>query len=58
VRIDLRRIECFVAVAEQLSFTRAADQLSIARPWLSAEIRKLEADLGYALSVAASATSC
>jgi DNA-binding transcriptional LysR family regulator len=49
MRVDLRRIECFVAVAEQLSFTRAADRLCIAQPWLSAEIRRFEADLGYAL---------
>src|SRR5919199_2589864 len=49
VHLDLRQLEFFVAVAEELSFTRAAERLHVAQPWLSAEVRKLETDLGYPL---------
>src|SRR5919201_6893189 len=49
MRLDLRQLEFFVAVAGELSFTRAAERLHVAQPWLSAEVRKLETDLGYPL---------
>jgi DNA-binding transcriptional LysR family regulator len=49
VHLDLRQLEFFVAVAGELSFTRAAERLHVAQPWLSAEVRKLEAGLGYSL---------
>ncbi|MNZ67103.1 Hca operon transcriptional activator [compost metagenome] len=49
MRIDARLYLYFVAVAEELSFTRAAQRLLIAQPWLSAQIRKLESIIGFDL---------
>jgi DNA-binding transcriptional LysR family regulator len=45
----LRELECFSAVAEELSFTRAARRLHLAQPPLSRHIRALEEKIGAPL---------
>ncbi|MBX2865136.1 MAG: LysR family transcriptional regulator [Leptolyngbyaceae cyanobacterium MAG.088] len=47
--MEIYQLKYFVAIADSGSFTRAADQLYVSQPSLSASIKKLEHELGVSL---------
>jgi DNA-binding transcriptional LysR family regulator len=51
VSVELRHLRAFVAVAEELNFTRAAERLHMAQQALSTQVRQLEERVGEQLLV-------
>jgi DNA-binding transcriptional LysR family regulator len=51
VPIDVRQLECFIAVAEERHFGRAAARLHMTQPPLTRRITRLERDIGAQLFV-------
>jgi len=47
--MELRHLRYFVTIAEERSFTRAAERLWVAQPGLSTQMRRLESELGIQL---------
>jgi DNA-binding transcriptional LysR family regulator len=47
--MELRQLEYFVAVAEEANFTRAAERVHISQSGVSAQVRRLETELGATL---------
>ena len=48
---ELGSLKCFIALAEELHFGRAADRLNMTQPTLSQKIRKIEAHVGTPLFI-------
>ncbi|MBR1828912.1 MAG: LysR family transcriptional regulator, partial [Atopobiaceae bacterium] len=47
--MNTSQLECFVQVAQSLSFRRAAEELHLSQPTVSKQISSLEAELGGTL---------
>ena len=50
---EIKKLRTFVAIAEERSFTKAAERLNAAQPWVSDQLKQLEASLDLELIVRA-----
>ena len=50
MHLTLRQLQCFSAVAKNLSYTKAAQELHLTQPAVSMQIRQLEQQAGHALT--------
>ena len=50
--MNTTQLECFLAVAEHLNFSRASEELKMTQPAVSHQIRTLEEELGVKLFTA------
>ena len=50
MHLTLRQLQCFSAVAKNLSYTKAAEELHLTQPAVSMQIRQLENQAGLALT--------
>ena len=50
MHLTLRQLQCFAAVASNLSYTKAARELHLTQPAVSMQIRQLEQAAGLALT--------
>lgn len=49
MHVTLKQLEAFIAVAQHLSFTRAAEQLNLTQPAVSMQLKQLESQIGQPL---------
>jgi len=47
--MEIRQLRYFIAVAEEMNITRAADRLHMTQPPLSRQIQQIEESVGLAL---------
>jgi DNA-binding transcriptional LysR family regulator len=47
--MDIKTLQCLLVIAQEQHITRAAERLQMAQPNLTRSMRKLEAELGFAL---------
>ncbi len=57
MQVEVRHLRAFVAVAEELNFTRAAERLHLAQQALSSQIQQLEQPWTLSSSCARAAAS-